>query len=122
MTEARKYRTKRRIRIPQLKMREGEEYPVKFIEEWHDEPSREEGKDGNVSIAKVIDLDSGEMKTIVLGAVLKNLLSEDPKGYVGKCYMITCGEQEEGKSWRDYYLDEIWDPEEEESDDPDEGG
>lgn len=117
MNEKARYVIKRRIRIPQLKMREGEEYPVRFVEEWHDEPSRDEKKKGDVSIGKVIDLDTRELKTIVLNAVLKNLLSEEMPTYVGRCYLITCGElSDEDGGWRDMYLDEIIDPDEEAND------
>ena len=109
MTKKGNYTVLRRVRVPQLKMQEGEEYAVKFTAPYHTEASRNADQPGNVTIGFVTDLDTGEQNTVVLGAVLCSLLSEEPGGYVDKCYLITVGEKGD-KGWRDYYLDEIADP------------
>lgn len=104
------YRVKREVRIPQLRMQPGQEYPVRILEEMHTEPSRDEKRKGDVTLTKVIDLETGEVRQIVCGTVLANLLNEEPGGYVGKCYLIEVGELSSEDGWRQFYLYEIEDP------------
>ena len=56
-----------------------------------------------------LNLETGEESNILLGAVLKQLFT-DEIAYVGMCYLIDVGEIEGDNQWRDYYLSEIDDP------------
>tara|TARA_B100001059_G_C17676379_1_gene497264 strand:+ start:528 stop:866 length:339 start_codon:yes stop_codon:yes gene_type:complete len=104
-----KYTIKRAVRVPQLRLIPGEDFAVQFTEEMHEEPARGKNSTGNVTVCKVIDLETGELATILIASVLKQLLTEE-KDYVDKCYLIGVGEISAENTWRDYTLFEIDNP------------
>jgi hypothetical protein len=101
-----KYNIKRAVRIPQLRMEPGKEYAVKIVEQMHEEPSKGKNAEGNVTLTRVINLETGELCQILVGSVLKQLLT-DEGDYVNNCYLIEVGEISGENAWRDYYLWEI---------------
>ena len=110
MTRSNKYKVIREVKIQQLRMLPFTEYPVKIMGEMETVPSRDAKREGDVTLLRVIDLDTGDIRQIVVGTVLKNVLAEEPGGYVNKCYLISCDELDEDKGWRNYFLTEIEDP------------
>jgi len=110
MTRSSKYKVIREVKIQQLRMLPGQEYPVMIVGEMETVPSRDEKRQGDVTLMRVIDLDTGEIRQIVVGTVLRNVLHEEPGGYLNKCYLISCDEMDEEKGWRNYYLTEIENP------------
>ena len=104
-------RVKRELRIPQLKMNQGQEYVIQALEPYVVEPSRDPKREGDVALLKVLDCDTGNVCRILLGAVLRNLIDEYDGDYVGRFFLVEVGELSEGEQgWRDYYLWEVDDP------------
>ena len=101
-----KYNITRVVRIPQLKLEGGNDYAIKAESEMYDEPSRGTSFGSTVTLMKVVDLETGELCTIVLGTVLKELFTGED-GYAGKCWLIGVGHIEGENKWRDYALAEI---------------
>jgi len=104
-----KYTVKRAIRVPQLRLEGGNSYAIKALEAMREEASAGSNTSGTVTLMRVINLETGEESNILLGAVLKQLFT-DEIAYVGMCYLIDVGEIEGDNQWRDYYLSEIDDP------------
>tara|TARA_Y100000758_G_C16034706_1_gene415953 strand:- start:656 stop:1015 length:360 start_codon:yes stop_codon:yes gene_type:complete len=109
MVDKSQYSIKRVVRVPQLKLEGGNDYAVKVEAKMYQEPARGTKTEGKVTLMKVVNLESGELCNILLGAVLKQLFSEEDD-YVGKFYLIGVGEIEGDNTWRDYSLSEIDDP------------
>ena len=109
MQQKGKYTVKRAVRIPQLRLEGGKEYPIKAMSEMWEEPTKGANSTGTVTLMRVIDLDTGELSNILLGSVLKQLFS-DEKDYLNKFYLIEVGEIGVDNTWRDYFLWEIDDP------------
>jgi hypothetical protein len=102
--------------LPILKTSVGEPIYVKFVEEITAKEKIEKDKDGKetkgeINIAHVVELQSGEEYHLVMGSVLLSTLVESyPEGgYVNKCFMVTKGEKRGSgaKSYHPYLLAEI---------------
>ena len=106
-----KYTVKRAIRVPQLRLEGGNSYAIKSIDTMREEPTRGTNTSGTVTLMRVINLETGEECNILLGAVLKQLFT-DEGDYVLRCYLIEVGDISGDNQWRDYYLSEIDDPSE----------
>ncbi len=68
------------------------------------------GNPATVSILKCVDLETGEVATMVAGKALCDRLKTYQGGndrYVGLCFEITKLPQEAGKRWKDYRCHEI---------------
>ena len=71
----------------------------------------EDGNPLSITTAKVVNLRTGEVQSIVCGAALaQNLKDAYPNnGYVGKCFRIVKASVP-GKRWKSYDIREIKDP------------
>lgn len=69
--------------------------------------------DGNpsfINVVKVVDLETGEVGSMVAGNVLADRLTTYQGGnerYVGLCFEITKLPKMDGKKWKDYRIHEI---------------
>lgn len=63
-------------------------------------------------LARVTDLETGELGEVIVPAVLKSTLEESMpnNAYVGKCFAITKQKRQEGKRYDKFGVDEIEDP------------
>lgn len=104
-----KYSIKRVVRVPQLKLEGGNDYAVKVDAAMYEEAARGTKTEGTVTLMKVVNLETGELCNILLGAVLKQLFTEE-ENYVGKFYLIGVGAIEGDNTWRDYALSELDEP------------
>jgi hypothetical protein len=104
-----KYSIKRVVRVPQLKLEGGNDYAVKVEAAMYEEPARGTKTEGTVTLMKVVNLDTGELCNILLGAVLRQLFTEEDD-YVGRFYLIGVGAIEGDNTWRDYSLAELDEP------------
>ena len=102
--------------LPILKTKVDDPIYVKFVEPINAKEKVEKDKEGNetkgeIHIAHVIELQSGEEYHLVMGSVLLSTLEESYKnnGYVGKCFMVTKGEKRGTgvKAYHPYLLAEI---------------
>jgi hypothetical protein len=109
MLDKSQYSIKRVVRVPQLKLEGGNDYAVKVEGKMYEEPARGTKTEGTVTLMKVVNLDTGELCNILLGAVLKQLFTEETD-YVGKFYLIGVGAIEGDNTWRDYALSELDEP------------
>lgn len=103
------YTVKRAVRIPQLRLEEGGEYPIQVVSDMWEEPSKGANSQGNVTLMRVINLDTGELSQILVGTVLKQLFT-DEGSVINKFYMIEVGTISGDNTWREYYLYELEDP------------
>ena len=103
------YSIKRVVRVPQLKLEGGNDYAIKVEAPMYEEAARGTKTEGVVTLMKVINLETGELCNILLGAVLRQLFG-DEDDYVGRFYLIGVGDIEGDNTWRDYSLSEIDDP------------
>lgn len=106
MVDRSQYTIKRVISVPQLKLEGGNDYAVKVEAPMYEEPDRGIAGGTTVTLMKVINLETGELSTILLGAKLRRLFTDEDE-YVGNCYLIGVGHIEGDNNWRDYALSEI---------------
>lgn len=112
MTSNFSYRVMARVTVPTISMKESKEYFFRFEAPIIGKPDREH-PDRPIHIARVIDLETGELGEIVLGKVLhETMLEKYPDaGYVGKSFRIMkTGSGKKGAGASEYnlfYVDEI---------------
>lgn len=100
-------RIKNRLTFPQLKLEENKPIYVKPTGPLT-KGKEVEGSDMEAPLLlNVVNLETGEEMQIVVGKVLEDILTDLDEGYIDKCFMITQGEQPEGKRWRPYSVAEI---------------
>lgn len=108
-----KYTVARRVVVPTMKVETNVAYFVRFESVIEKRLKMEEGKDGKmeektIEIARVTNLETGEICEIVAGTVLMSELTEGypEHGYVGHCFRIL-KKDVPGKRYKAYELDEI---------------
>lgn len=112
-----KYKVERRIIVPTMKVEVGKEIFIRFEQpiELREKMEEEKQADGTmkavkkeIEIARVTNLETGELCEIVAGTVLMSELSEGypNNGYVQKCFRIV-KKDVPGKRYKAYELDEI---------------
>jgi len=115
------YEVARKVVVPQLKMTDDVAIFVRFDARIVTEAKVGKGgvpkldEDGNpstISTARVIDLRTGEICTIVAGIGLVSALKQAyaEEGYVGRCFRICKRAAVTGKRFKAYEIDEIKDP------------
>ena len=97
------YRVKRAVQIPHLKLVEGESYDLLFQSEIQTVPSPNQWDTSTMEVCEVMELATGELKSIVVPAVLKGHLEEEGD-YVGNAYRVQVGAIENGKKYRQFGL------------------
>ena len=106
------------VTVPTLKMEEGKPVYVKITGAIQTKPKMDKGgikldENGNpasISLVPVINLDTGEIMTLVAGKGLEQNLKEYQGGgerYVGLCFEITKHPSAAGKRWKPYSIFEI---------------
>ncbi len=63
-------------------------------------PGLSRNEDGAVTVFPVVDLDTGEVASLMSTTVLEGVLHKMEGGYVGKSFEIEAGEPAEGKNYR----------------------
>lgn len=77
-----------------------------------DEDGKSKTKMEPATVCTVVDLTTGEVKTLIVSAVVKSIFNDDyPNGgYVGKSFCLVKHAKKEGKNYFNFSVDEI-DPE-----------
>ena len=109
------------VTLPTLKQEDGKSIFVRFDSRMLTKPKTkggvplndESGNPATITTATVVDISTGEMATIVIGAMLKSVLNDYKGGgeaYVGRCFEITKDKAKPGKRSKEYAVYEIEDP------------
>lgn len=113
-----KYKVKRIVTLPLLKLREGMTVAVRFEGAAFTGKVITRGPEANKTkeppiMANVTNLETGELMQIMLGTVLRGILDDDypEQKYVGLCFVIVVGEKKRGSdgatSYNTYTVTEI---------------
>jgi len=97
---------KRAVKVPHLKLEEGNAYDVEFTDTMREVPAPGRVDDDTMTVASIVLLATGEAFEIIIAAVLKKLLA-DEDGYVGVPYRIEVGPMADSGKYRHYYLYEL---------------
>lgn len=123
--ETTQFKRTRPITLPTFSHKKNPTFFLKFMEEIHEgrqmPPKKDrDGKDlppeKPADVAKVTNLQTGELGEYLVPTTVKRNLTETVKDYVGKCYEITRTGRREGKRYDDYVIFEIEEPKSDESD------
>jgi len=106
MNTSTEYEIARAVKLPHLKLEEGNQYDVLITDEMQEVPGTGKYDDNTMTVLEVVLLATGETMQIVVAAVLKKLLTDDGD-YVGKAYRIDVGPMSETGTYRHYYLYEL---------------
>lgn len=119
----RKFKTVRNVTLPVLKVEIEKPVYITVKDEMRlgsaQKPGREDGKGGEkkqkmepATVCTVVDLETGEVKTLIVSAVVKGIFTDEyPNGgYVGKSFCLVKHAKKEGKNYFNFSVDEI-DPE-----------
>jgi hypothetical protein len=106
--------TRKLITTPQLKFVDGKTLYVEITSAFRVSTASgtQVGKDGQkmkpADVCNVINLETGEAATIIVGTVLKNRLEENypDESYINKKFELT-QHKVEGKRWKDYSIVEL---------------
>jgi hypothetical protein len=118
------FKLKKRFTLPLFKWKNDETRYYKFDGVIVQGKPIKEGRSGDAAprkeaayLAPVIDLETGEKGQIILGLVLREILSEEfpDDGYVGKCFAISQS-RVTGKNYNVYDISEIECPDTSEAD------
>ncbi len=99
----------KRITTPVHLMKPGDELYARFEgptaggEETKDRP----GFDKKMTVAPIINLETGEAVTLIVSSVLKSALDRTTGGYVGKSFLILMGPKMPGKRYHQVELFEL---------------
>lgn len=100
------YEIARAVKLPHLKLEEGNQYDVLITGEMQEVPGIGKYDDNTMTVLDVVLLATGEAMQIVVAAVLKKLLIDDGD-YTNKAYRIDVGPMAETGTYRHYYLYEL---------------
>jgi len=100
------YEIARAVKLPHLKLEEGQQYDVLIENVMQEVPGIGKYDDNTMTVLDVVLLATGEAMQIVVAAVLKKLLN-DEGDYVGRAYRIDVGPMAETGTYRHYYLYEL---------------
>jgi len=100
------YEIARAVKLPHLKLEEGNQYDVLITGEMQEVPGIGKYDDNTMTVLDVVLLATGEAMQIVVAAVLKKLLIDDGD-YTNKAYRIDVGPMAESGTYRHYYLYEL---------------
>ena len=106
MSTKTKLTVKRAVKMPYLKLEEGQEYDVKFDSPMQEVPARGKFDADSMTVCNVVLIETGELLQIIVPAVLKQHLIDEGE-YVGRYYRIVVGEISNGNNWRDMFLYEL---------------
>lgn len=109
-----KYTRKVAVTLPVLKMLEDQPHYVTATAAMYEGKEQKPAKEGDkpmepATILPVVDIDTGEVAQIIVGAVLEGILNDSypDAGYVGKSFEITKHAKKEGKRYHTYSVFEI---------------
>lgn len=113
-----KFKKKKVLTRPVLKLVEGEPIYVKLVGEMHlgkdikDKKGDDDKKKEPATLIDVINLVSGEEAQIIASAVIKSVLEDNypNKSYVGLCFEMTKQARQPGKQYNPVHIEEIEDP------------
>lgn len=103
------YQVKRRVTVPLTLMQTGDEITFRAEGEMTG-GQKEEGRKGfdkSMTVLPIIDLETGEARTLIVQTVLESALKRVPGGYVGKAFHTICGPQMPGKRYKQFELFEL---------------
>lgn len=106
-------KVKKLVTLPTLTMKAGETYYLKFLTAISKSKVVQKDKDGKeqeaAHIAQVVDLPSGEARTLIVNAVLVSVMSEEYKAdaYVGKGFMFKVEKPKDGKRYKGFSVAEL---------------
>lgn len=106
-----KFKVKKLVTLPYLKMTEGNTYLLKFLtplslaKVLKNAPKDADGKDKKPPhIANCVDLETGELVQIIGGASLCGIMEDEypNNAYVGKCFQIEPGKKRTAKNGNNF--------------------
>jgi hypothetical protein len=108
-----KYKVLRNVTMPTLKLELEVPAHVKATGEYFTGKAQKPGKDGKAmepaTVLPVINVDTGEVAQLILGAALKSILEETypAHAYVDRAFRIVKHDKQAGKRYFTYSVDEI---------------
>lgn len=121
--QGRKFAVVRNVTLPVLKIEIEKPVYVTIREAMRlgsaQKAGRDDGKGGEkkakmepATVTSVVDLETGEVKTLIVSAVIKGIFNDDypNDSYVGKSFCLVKHAKKEGKNYFNFSVDEI-DPE-----------
>lgn len=102
------YTRKKAITLPTLKVNGGDTVFIKFDSAIITKTKNELEKDGTqktINVANVVNLDTGELMSMVIPKVLDSNLRENylDESYVGKSFEISKSKEKKGNVGKEYY-------------------
>lgn len=110
----RKFAVVRNVTLPVLQLKIETPVYVTIREAMRVGSKQKAGKDGKpqmepATVTSVVDLETGEVKTLIISAVVKSIFNDDypNDAYVGKSFCLVKHAKKEGKNYFNFSVDEI---------------
>jgi hypothetical protein len=107
------YKIVRNVTMPSLKLEIEKPYFVKVTGPYFTGKAQKPGKDGKAmepaTVLPIVNLETGEVAQLVMGAVLKGILDDSYPDdvYVGRAFRLVKHDKANGKRYFSYSVDEI---------------
>lgn len=108
------FKTVRNVTLPVLPVKIEEPVYITIKDAMRVGKAQKAGKDGAkqmepATVCTVVDLTSGEVKTLIVSAVVKSIFTDEypDDAYVGKSFRLVKHAKKEGKNYFNFSVDEI---------------